>query len=77
MGTTYFLVLVFWHRWSVGLMTSKIVKVKSFYNNLNHHLPSIAEFSIFGHTIVQYDAIKLVQFENGQFFEIFFTTQAT
>ena len=30
MRTMYFLVLVFRHRWSVGLMKSKIVKVKSF-----------------------------------------------
>ena len=25
-------------------MKSKIVKVKSFYNNLTHHLPAITEF---------------------------------
>ena len=47
MRTTYFLVLVFGHRWSVGLMKSKIVKVKSFYNNLIHHLLAITEFLIF------------------------------
>ena len=39
--------LVFGHRWRVGLMKSKIVKVKKFYNYLAHHLPAITEFSFF------------------------------
>ena len=39
-----FLVLVFGHRWKEGLMKSKIVKVKSFYNYLTHYLPAITEF---------------------------------
>ena len=34
----------------MGLIKSKIVKVKSFYNYITHHLPAITEFSIFlGH----------------------------
>ena len=50
MRTTYFLVTVFGHCLSVGLMKSKIVKVKSFYNYLTNHLPAITEFSFFlGH----------------------------
>ena len=52
MHTMYLLVLVFGHCWSVGLMKSKIVKVKSFYNYLINHLPAITEISIFlGHPI--------------------------
>ena len=53
MHTTYFLVSVIGHRWNVELMKSKIVKVKSLYNFLTHHLPAITEYSIFsGHPIV-------------------------
>ena len=37
---------IFGHNWSIGLMKSKIVEVKSFYNYLTHHLPAIREFSI-------------------------------
>ena len=49
MRTTYFLVLVFGHRWSVGMMKSKIIKKgKSFHSYLTHHLPAITEFSFFG-----------------------------
>ena len=50
-----FLGLGFWvfgHRWSVGLIKSKKVKVKSFYNYLSHHLPAITEFSIFWATLL-------------------------
>ena len=54
MHTTYFLVLVFGYRWNVGLMKSNLVKVKSFYNYLTHHLPAIIEFSILlGHPNVR------------------------
>ena len=52
MRTTYFFVLVFGHRWSIGLMKSKIVKVKSFYNYLHHHLPANTEFSSFLATLL-------------------------
>ena len=52
MRTTYFLVMVFGHRLSVGLMKSKIVKVKPFYYCLTDYLPAITEFSIFRATLV-------------------------
>ena len=51
MRTTYFLVLDFEHRWHVGLMKSNIVKVKSFYNYLNHYFHRI--FNFLGHPIVK------------------------
>ena len=38
--------------WSIGLMKSKIVRVKSFSNYLNHHLPPVIEFSIFLDTLM-------------------------
>ena len=62
MRTTYFLVLVFRHRWRVGLMKSKILTVKSFYNYPIYHLPAITEFSFFGHHNVRCDAIRSKQF---------------
>ena len=37
---------------SVGLMKSKIVKVKSFYNHLTHHFPAITEFPIVWATLL-------------------------
>ena len=61
--TTYFLVWV-WHRWSVGLMKSKIVKVKLFENYLTHHLPAITEYSIFlGHPYVYVEVWKCILYE--------------
>ena len=34
------------HRWNVGLMKSKVVKVKSYQNYLTYYLPPITEFKI-------------------------------
>ena len=50
MRTTYFLVLG--HRWNLGLMKSKIIEVKSFYNYLTHYLPAHTEFSFFWDTLI-------------------------
>ena len=44
MRTTNILVLVLGHRWNVGLMKSKIVKVKSFQNSLAYLMHTITEF---------------------------------
>ena len=46
--------MAFGHRWDVGFMKSKTVKVKSFQNYLTYLLPPVTEFSILvGHPIEQ------------------------
>ena len=68
-----FFVLVFWHRLSVGLMKSKILKVKSFYNYLTHHLPLSQRFQFFWATpyntcwtiifkVIMVNIVKIIRF---------------